>query len=107
MIVRQWLDARTPAPPAALRARLDEVLGDKLDDDAAAVADLCIAAAERLLRDVLARSSTGRDIALDLLTADALATYAFEAAADVPATIWRLADDAMSRFAALAPKASS
>jgi hypothetical protein len=57
---------------------------------------------ESLLRDVVARPAAGRESALDLLAADALATYAFEAAADASKSLEQSARDAMRRIGALA-----
>jgi hypothetical protein len=105
--LRTWLDERSPRPPERLARRIDEVLGDALesaDDDAAARSLACIGAAEALLRDLLSRRTAGRESALDLLTVDALATYAFEAASKAPETIPDRAAAAMRRFAAIARK---
>ena len=90
MTVSDWLDGRTPAPPPVLGARIREALGD-----------LCLAAAERLVGGLLAGDCTSRDCALDLLTADALVTYAFEAAEQSPADLVPRAAAAMRRIAAL------
>lgn len=87
MDTRAWLASRTPEPPSALRARLDELLGDALDRPVSRLPDEAVARAEALVRDMLAQGRTGRDAALDLLAADALVTYAFEAAADEPALL--------------------
>ncbi len=75
-----WLDARRPAPPAALRARLEAALagGDVL----LALPAHLAAVGRRLLERVAARPQGGRELALDLLAADALITYAFEAQAE-------------------------
>lgn len=102
MTVREWLSARTPPAPAALRQRVEQVLDGHMDDDAEVAPEVCLRAAEGLLRDLLGRQATGRDSALDLLTADALTTYAFEAASEAPATIRARADDAMARLSAVA-----
>jgi hypothetical protein len=102
VILRDWLRQRTPTPPADLLARVQETLGARCDEDAGHASELCVAAAEELLRELLARPSTGRDSALDLLTVDALATYAFEAASREPELLAARADDAMARFAATA-----
>lgn len=59
-------------------------------------------AANELLNDLLARASAGRESALDLLTVDALVTYAFEAAAKDPETLADRADEAMARLSAIA-----
>jgi hypothetical protein len=94
-----------PRPPERLAQRLDEVIGGPVDrsrhgDTGESVA--CIDAAEALLRDLLSQPTAGRESALDLLTVDALATYAFEAASEAPDTIPDCAADAMRRFAAIA-----
>lgn len=81
---------------------MDEVLAARGNDDRSRAADACLDAAESLLRDLLARPSAGREAALDLLTVDALVTYAFEAAALEPATIEARAADAMRRLAGTA-----
>ena len=70
-----WLDTRRPAPPAALRERLH---GAVRDTDEALAAHLT-RLGDELLRSVMARPAGGRELALDLLAADAFATYAFEA----------------------------
>jgi hypothetical protein len=73
-----WLEARRPVPPEALRAHL-----------AAALADAELALPEHLARlgqqtlaRVAGRPEGGRELALDLLAADAFVTYAFEAQAE-------------------------
>jgi hypothetical protein len=98
--VREWLASRTPPPPAPLATRLEEALHDRLDDDASRLVDAAIEAAARVLAAVVARPNAGRECALDLLTADALTTYAFEAAAATKSdTLVRQASEAMTRFA--------
>jgi hypothetical protein len=93
-----WIDRRSGGVPPRLRARVRDALGgDVADVDVTAA---CIDAADTLLRDLLARESTGRDVALDLLTVDALVTYAFEAAAGDPASLRAHAAAAAARFAA-------
>lgn len=105
MTLRTWLATRQPRPPERLTRRIEEVLGDMLDSPLDAAADrslACIAAAEGLLRDLLSRDTAGRESALDLLTVDALATYAFEAAGESPDAIPDRAAAAMRQFAAVA-----
>lgn len=102
MTLRDWLHERTPPAPARLSARIEDALGDRLTSDAASAPDACVDAAELLLRDLLEHSATGRESALDLLTVDALITYAFEAAATDPATLESRATAAMSRLSHLA-----
>lgn len=102
MTVREWLRQRTPTAPPDLLARVHETLGSRCDTDAAHASAVCVDAADELLREVLTRPSTGRETALDLLTVDALATYAFEAASDNPESLHERAEAAMARFAAVA-----
>lgn len=101
MTVADWLDGRTPVPPPALRARIREALGEASTASVERAGDVCLAAAERLVGGLLAGDCTSRDCALDLLTADALVTYAFEAAAQSPADLVPRAAAAMRRIAAL------
>jgi uncharacterized membrane protein len=101
MTVGEWLATRTPAPPPQLADRVRATLGVALHDDARLTADRCLAAAERLVQELLRAGRTSRESAADLLAADALLTYAFEAAAADPATVAERARDAMVRLARL------
>jgi len=90
--VLTWLATRRPAPPAALRAQLERAV-----TDAALPLPAHLAAVGRALLDkVASRPEGGRELALDLLAADAFITYAFEAQAegDVGA-VARLAEGVM------------
>lgn len=91
--------APDPAPPEALAYRVSQLLS-AVPARGGAV-EQHIAAAERTVARLLRDQSTSRASALDLLAADALATYAFELAADDPDCIPALAAMAMARFAAL------
>jgi hypothetical protein len=77
-------------------------LADRADRPTAAALEQTLAAAETLLGELLARPTTGRESALDLLAVDALVTYAFEAASSEPATLGARAGEAMIRLSALA-----
>jgi hypothetical protein len=101
MILARWLDARRPIAPAALRARIDSALGSDLHADVDAISDTLLGAGERLARSLLEAEATSRDAALDLLAADALVTYAFEAASERSAELPSRAAAAMARIAAL------
>jgi hypothetical protein len=101
MILGAWLDARRPIPPAALRARIDAALGSDLHADVDAAADTLLAAGERILRSLLVEDATSRESAIDLLAADALVTYAFEAASERAGDLSTRAATAMARIAAL------
>jgi hypothetical protein len=100
--ISSWLEARSAAPPPRLAARIAETLGADGESPSAQIPERCVDAADSLLRDLLGRGSSGRDLALDLLTVDALVTYAFEAASDEPAALMARADRAMRRLAAAA-----
>lgn len=102
MTLEHWLREREPAPPERLARRIDEALGSRREADAADAPALCVDAAERLLRELLSRDSTGRESALDLLAVDALVTYAMEAAAGDPDAFASRTLDAMHRLAATA-----
>jgi len=92
--------AHAEQPPLALRARLDAILNTTdTDGQRAPVASALLHQGETLLRTILGSGSTQRDAALDLLTADALVTYAFEAAADTPALLDDQAATAMRAIA--------
>ncbi len=96
--IAAWLEALNPEPPPALRARLREMLADHLDRPASEVPVACLAAAEVETAHLIGNGSTGRGSALDLLTIDALMTYAFEEAANHPATLEALAAAAVERL---------
>jgi hypothetical protein len=73
-----WLDTRRPVPPATLRERLRRAVDDAPDGLAVHLARL----GRELLDRVTSQPGGGRELALDLLAADAFATYAFEAQAE-------------------------
>lgn len=104
--VAAWLSSREPAPPSALTERLRAALGTQASRDAREAADVCLAAGERLLASVLENASASRECALDLLAADALVTYAFEAASSSPGELAERASMAMRRIASLGVVAS-
>lgn len=86
----EWLDAREAAPPPELRQRIAAALGEV---SAETVPGALAEAALACLRDTLAAPEE-RASALDLLAADALLTYALEAAADIGAEmVRRVADE--------------
>lgn len=102
MTIGDWLATRSPRPPEALRQRIAAELGDAIGDDAREATSRLLAAGERLVAALLASNSTTRESALDLLTADALVTYAFEAASEAPGDLATRAADAMARIGSLA-----
>ena len=101
MTVAEWISTRSPAPPPVLVERVLAALGASGDDDAALAAERCLDAAERVVAGLLREGRTGRESAADLLAADALVTYAFEAASGDPARLDERARTAMRRLADL------
>ena len=100
----RWRDAVTPPPPPALAAAVEAHLASP----DAVTPDAYLEAAVRLLAALLKDGCISRENALDLLVADALVTYAFEAASnDPPASIIERAHRAMIRIAAFAAPAAS
>jgi hypothetical protein len=88
--------------PAALVARVEEVLSAHPSWTPLPPADALLAAGEYLLQGVLrSREENGRSVALDLLAADACVTWAFEAAADTATALPARAEHAMQRIAAV------
>lgn len=105
--VADWLHRREPPPPEPLLLRIHEALGDGTAAPAHEAAARTVAAAERLLGRLLSEDCATRAAALELLTADALVTYAFEAAAEHQSgSIDDMAAGAMQRIAALRGGAS-
>lgn len=80
-----WLDAREKAPPPELRERIAAALAEVT---AETVPGALAEAALACLRDTIAAPEE-RASALDLLAADALLTYALEAAAELGAEMVR------------------
>lgn len=102
MTVEQWLAGREPEPPPALADRMRAVLGDDRGRAASEACDVLLAGGRRLLMHLLGNECETRDAALDLLAADALVTYAFEAASEEPSSFVARARDAMRSLAAVA-----
>ncbi len=96
----RWISSREPAPPAVLSDRLATVVGDRSCADSQALAELLVEEAARLL----ATLHDGRKGAEDLLVADALITYAMEAAADEPDAIEGVAARAVQRLGAVSSR---
>ena len=93
-----WLAGREPAAPPALARRLADIIAATRVDDADLATGL-VRAGEATVRELLRDGCTTRDSALALLAADALVTYACEAAAESPAGLGAWAASAMARIA--------
>ncbi len=99
--VGEWIDKIEPTPPPALHQRLRDLLASSASRPASDVPEACLEAGEQLLDALLTGGSTSRETALDLLAADSLVTYAFQAAAYDPARMEERTARAMSRIAAI------
>jgi uncharacterized membrane protein len=97
--ISEWLQARQPRPPAELTEGLERALGSALTKDSAEATAEFLSAAERMLRGLVASGEVGRSVAADLLTIDALTTYAVESAAETLENLPDFAQAAMNRFA--------
>ena len=104
MTFREWLDSRAPVPPAALADALRAELAGDLDAPATDAPAILLRAGERVLKRVLQADPQTPAVAPDLLLADALVTYAFEAVAESAAGADQFARDAMARLGALSAK---
>jgi len=96
----EWIAAHGASAPPALVARVRDVLVAHSEWKALSAADALLNAGELLVRTVLGSGADeSRAVALDLLAADACVTWAFEAAADEPASLPVRAEAAMQRIA--------
>jgi hypothetical protein len=82
--VLAWLRGRAPAPPPALASQLVACVERAPDDVLAgdSVAEVTGRLGIATLRTAVRRQEVAHDGAMDLLAADALVTYAFEAASE-------------------------
>ena len=83
--VLAWLEARRPVPPDALRGRLAAAVSDAELAPLVPLPDQLAVLGRRVLGRVACRPDGGRELALELLAADAFITYAFEAQAEADA----------------------
>lgn len=80
--VLAWLHSRRPAPPPTLRERLDRAVQQLRPAPRSQLPTYLAQLGSTLLDGVVDKPHGGRELALDLLAADAFATYAFEAQAE-------------------------
>ncbi|MGH9422303.1 MAG: hypothetical protein ACRD3J_20160 [Thermoanaerobaculia bacterium] len=92
--LRAWLASREPVAPPKLVERLEAIIGDDAMNGSAG-AEILLERGISTLRSAL----SDRDGALDLLAADALITYAMEAAAEHCSTMDQTAAEAIERIA--------
>ena len=101
MTIDEWIAGRDSSPPPELLVCVRAALGARTSAPVTVAAEVCLAAAEEQLRQLLATGCDKRERALDLLTVDALVTYAFEAASDHPESLSERAGMAMQGLALL------
>ena len=102
----RWLTVRRPPAPPLLTERLEMALGS-VSPVPERTDDLLLGAGELLLGQLLRGACASRAAAHDLLTIDALVTYAFEAAIeDGPSGVEDKAAAAMRRIAAIGLEAA-
>ena len=93
-----WLSRRTPPPPEELATAIRNALKARNAGDSPSSMEL-LETAQLLLQKVLESECAPREAALDLLTADALVTYALEVASDDPNQLGVFAERAMTTLA--------
>lgn len=101
----EWLASRRPTPPAKLAQRLESALAEFLSSPEVTTSDALAVAAAGILRRLMSevsRPSSRREEAIDLLAADALVTYAIEAAADECELFAERMDAVIARLAVIA-----
>jgi hypothetical protein len=96
MDIKSWLRARRPSPPERLVARMEAALGKT---NATTQSGALVEAAAKILEDLARHGANDRSAAIDLLAADALITYAIEAAIEDVATFPEQTDAMIARVA--------
>jgi hypothetical protein len=110
-MLKAWLDSRTPPPPDRLARRMEAALAESADTGPGKISERLTIAALAILTQ-LGHDETRRPDpsgpagrvsadALDLLAADALVTYAAEAAAEECQSFVATTDVMIARLAAI------
>jgi hypothetical protein len=94
-----WLSRRTPPPPDELASAIRAALKSRTDDNKDPSPTELLEAAQALLEKVLKDECAQRKSALDLLTADALVTYALEIASEKAVSLRDFPEYAMDHLA--------
>jgi hypothetical protein len=107
---REWLQSRRPSPPAKLFDRLELAVNPLSEALTISRSEILSTAAAAILAPLIASGGSevarNRQIAIDLLAADALVTYAVEAATEECQAMAQNLDRVVQRLATLAPAGS-
>jgi hypothetical protein len=103
MTVGDWVSSRAGGAPPSLLNGVRQALGKEAGRPAAQAPGVLLDVAVRDLRSWLAGDATSRSAAVPLLTIDALATLAMEAAADDPVALNEFAEKAIHTIAEANP----
>ena len=103
MTVDEWVAGREPPPPPRLRERVRELLSLHVTGEV--TVEALVRASGEVVAPLVRGGATARSSALELLAADALATYAFEAQADDPHSLDERCGWAMRHLSAVADRA--
>jgi hypothetical protein len=101
MNLQKWLVMRTPLPPESLTAAIRQAVHLSQQSSSASIVQGAQSASLHLLRRSLERADDSRSEALHLLAADALMTYACEAACEDPPSLDQSAAEAMEAVVTL------
>jgi hypothetical protein len=99
--IAEWIEHRAANVPQQLKSDIVAALQADAQADVSQLPRACIAAATRLLSEIIRNQDFNRDGAAPLLAADALTTYAFEYVAETgmkPDAIQALAQDAATQL---------
>lgn len=103
MTVDGWIAEREPPPPPRLRERLVELLHTHVRGEV--TPEALVRASGEVLAQLVRDGETARASALELLAADALATYAFESQSDDPDALEARCAWAMRHLSVVADRA--
>jgi hypothetical protein len=101
MTIHGWLSTHEAGSPEPLRQSVRDALGDDVECAVGEAPQRFIEASERVLRKVLRSDAASRETAFELLTADALLTYAFQVATEAGGSLEDAATEAVRRINAL------
>lgn len=107
-MLKSWLDSRSPRPPERLAKRIESAIEAQPVGQSGHFAKPLAAAAAAILEIIMSdrEAAETRSAALDLLAADALITYALEAAAEECDSLAATTDELTARIAALGSRLS-